>query len=74
MKADAKKIQEYHDDFQNTNLKTFEDKPDDIKDIFVDYITSSEAMISWNCPDSNNFVIDSFKIYISETDVESHNR
>jgi len=74
VKADAKKIQEYHEDYQNQNLRTFEDRPDEIKDIFVDYATSDEVMISWDCPDSNNCKIDSFKIYISENDILSHKR
>lgn len=31
-------------------------------------------MISWNCPDNNNCKIDSFKIYLSETDIETHQK
>ena len=56
----------------STNLRTFEDKPDAIKEIFVDSVTHSEAVISWYPPDENNSKIQSFRVYVSETDVLSH--
>lgn len=65
-------MQEFQEDFQKENLKSFQDRPDEIKDVQVEYTTDTEILISWECPDSNNSEIKSFKIYISESDIQSH--
>ena len=51
---------------KNESLKSFEDVPDDIKEVYVINATNVKAEISWDAPDCNNSKIVTYNVYVSE--------
>lgn len=66
LEIDAQRNTEYHERLENESLKSFEDVPDDIKEVFVIKASNIEAEISWDAPDCNNSKILTYNIYVSD--------
>ena len=69
-RAAAKKVRDFREDIDNKQLETFEDRPDEIKLIFVCSSNQNSVVVSWDSPDDNNSPIESFNIYISDQEIK----
>lgn len=56
---------EYQKKLKQTTLQTFKDRPDEVKEIYVDYAEDTVVGISFEEPSSNNSPITQFHIYLS---------
>jgi hypothetical protein len=54
MEEDYKKQQEFNETLKKTSLKTFKDRPEEVKFIRCIHATTSMLTLEWNAPGDNN--------------------
>jgi hypothetical protein len=52
-------------------LKTFKDRPDEIKELWCHYCTSNSVEIEWKVPSDNNLPISKYLIYLSKVMIKN---
>src|SRR3569833_2787424 len=52
------------------SLKTFIDRPDEVKDVWVDYCDDHSIDIMWKEPECNNSPITRYHIYLSQLTIK----
>lgn len=62
--AEAAKIAAYEEKLKSTTRETFQDRPDEVCNIFIEKSMDTSVTISWEEPCNNNIPISSYKVYL----------
>ena len=63
---EADRIFEYESSLQQTTLKTFKDRPDEVKSLTLLKSKPTELQFRWEPPNSNNSNITGYRIYLDD--------
>ena len=66
-----KKVEEYHKQLKETSLKSFKDRPDQVKEVWCNWAESTKLGIEWKAPASNNSPIKEYHVYVSDWTVQA---
>ena len=70
---DYQRREKYHEELKKTTLKSFKDRPDEVKSVRVIGCKRGQITIEWDKPNHNNCQITAYKIYLGQKTIQRGN-